>query len=222
MRFGELVTLVGGNKIYLNGEGSPALLSPSVPKVAIVGTRAPTQYGRGVIEEWVKIFHKNGIGLVTGAASGVDIHATRVYRMLNKTSENKMPIVQVLPSPLDSYELLPTKKDLELIFNEPENSAVVSQFMAGAPIEKWMFVRRNEVIAGLSNAVLVIEAAGVSGSFHTVRYANEFGVPCFAVPGRRYDHYSVGCNLLIKKGEATLADEPTAIIDAILKGKIHE
>lgn len=200
---------VGTREVRVDGKGHGDILKSSTRKIAVIGTRKPSKYGRDLCREWGEELARRGFGLVTGAALGIDSIATRAFLRL------EAPIVEVLPAPLNLASRLPGKPMLNEVLRGNGLAAVISQFpLSDRQIEKWMFVKRNETIAALAEAVVVIEAQGASGTFHTVRAANNFGIPAFAVPGRVTDASSLGCNILIKNGDAKPALSIEDVIEA--------
>jgi DNA processing protein len=165
---------------------------PMEPGVAIVGTRRCTTYGRRLARRYGQAVATAGWPLVSGLARGIDGAAHR------GTVEAGGVGTAVLGCGIDvAYP--PEHRDLgeDLI---RLGGAVVSEAPPGTPPEGWRFPPRNRIIAGLSRAVVVVEAAVTGGALITARAALEQGISVFAVPGDVERRSSEGCNLLIRDG----------------------
>ncbi len=165
--------------------------------ISIVGTRKVTEYGKGLCEKLVAEIEQNGHNalIVSGLAYGVDITAHKA------ALSNKLKTIAVLGQGLDSvYPSLHANYAKEIL----ENGALISEFAHGTKPDKHNFVRRNRIIAGLSDACVVVESAKKGGSLITAELANSYNRDVFAFPGRINDIYSEGCNILIKTNRASL------------------
>lgn len=173
--------------IYIKGRLSEALNFP----LAVVGSRKVSSYGIQVIKDIVGALARSGISIVSGMAYGVDTaaHETAI--------SNGAKTIAVLASGLDPYNLSRRKQIAEKII---ANGALISEYPFGKPAMKHQFPVRNRIIAGLTPAVLVIEAREKSGALITPRLALEANRDVFAVPGGIYSPHSVGTNNLIKQG----------------------
>jgi len=188
----------------------PALLrpSPSAPAtlhvrgrlvegdalaVAVVGSRRATAYGLAVAETMAADLAARGVTIVSGFARGVDSAAHRgALRVGGRT-------IAVLGSGVD---VVYPPENRRLADEIAERGALVSQFPSGTPPLPHNFPTRNGVIAGMSLAVVVVEAAERSGSLITARLAAEMGREVLAVPGRVTAPESRGANRLIQDGAA--------------------
>ena len=174
--------------VYFIGE----LPSERRPTVAIVGTRKPTAYGKEVTYQLAYDLAKKGIVIVSGLALGVDGIAHRAALDAGGTT------IAVLACGLD--HLYPaTHRELahEIVSN---GGAIVSEYEPDVQARDFQFLARNRIVSGLSDAVIVTEAAARSGTLATVHYALEQGREVFAVPGNITSPLSAGCNALIKQG----------------------
>jgi DNA processing protein len=161
--------------------------------VAIVGSRRATPYGLEVAEALAADLAARGVTIVSGLARGIDSAAHRgALRVGGRT-------VAVLGSGVD---VVYPPENRRLAGEIVERGALVSQFEPGMPPLPHNFPTRNGVIAGLSLAVVVVEAAERSGSLITARLAAEMGREVLAVPGRVTALESRGCNRLIQDGAA--------------------
>lgn len=185
--------------IYWRGE----LPTDRTPTVAIVGSRKPTAYGREVASKLSSELARKGIVIVSGLALGIDAiaHASAV--------EAGGQTIAVLPNSVD--QIYPrTNRDLaEQIINS--NGAVLSEYQPPTEFASWNLLARNRIVSGMSDAVIIIEAASRSGTLATATHALEQGKTIFAVPGNITSPLSVGCNKLIKQGAIPL----TAVDDVL-------
>lgn len=173
--------------LYIKGRLEEALNFP----LAVVGSRKISTYGNQVIKDIVGGLARSGLSIVSGMAYGVDTaaHETAI--------SNGAKTIAVLASGLDSYNLSSKKQLTEKII---ANGALISEYPFGKPAMKHQFPIRDRIIAGLTPAVLVIEAREKSGSLITPRLALEANRDVFAIPGGIYSPGSVGTNNLIKQG----------------------
>ena len=166
--------------------GSLSLLDKDC--IAVIGKRDCSEYGVQATRVLVKELVKNDIVIVSGMAKGIDgiSHRTAI--------RSKGHTVAVLGSGID-YPYPPMNEDLYYVL---KNELVLSEYPGSTPPRKDHFPKRNRIIAGLSQKLLVTEADLKSGTMITVGFALEQGKDVFAVPGRVYD--SKGCNALIQQG----------------------
>jgi DNA processing protein len=169
------------------------LLETDALAVAIVGSRRATFYGLDVAETLAADLAARGITIVSGLARGIDAAAHRgALRVGGRT-------IAVLGSGAD---VIYPAEHRRLAAEIAERGAVLSQFAPGTPPLPQNFPTRNRVIAALSLAVVVVEAAERSGSLITARLAAELGREVLAVPGRITAPESRGANRLIQDGAA--------------------
>ncbi len=161
------------------------------PKVAVVGTRRPTPYGKSVAEKLAKELARLQITIVSGLASGIDTYSHTAA--LEENSET----IAVLGSGLDNIFPSSNKKLAEKITKQ---GALISEYALGTPPLKYHFPARNRIISGLSLGTLVIEAPLKSGALITSRFALEQNREVFSVPGSILSKNSEGTNELIKNG----------------------
>lgn len=176
--------------------GAPPVLAPAVlaaPAVAIVGARRATPYGIGVAEALAAGLAEAGFTVVSGLARGVDAAAHRAALVAGGRT------VAVLGSALDCL-YPPEHRDLAR--RCAASGAVVTEFPPGTRPLPHHFPRRNRIIAGLSLATVVVEAAERSGSLSTARHAADSNREVFAVPGPIGAPLSAGCNALLRSGAA--------------------
>lgn len=176
--------------------------------IAVVGTRNATGYGKEICEELIKSFAQRNYPLlvVSGLAYGIDIHAHKACLKYN------IPTVGVLAHGLDMvYPALHAPVAAKMI----ENGGLLSDFTSETQIDRQNFLSRNRIIAGLADAVVVIESAGKGGALVTADIANSYNRDVFAYPGRSNDIYSKGCNNLIKQNKAILIENQADIEKAM-------
>ena len=167
--------------------------------VSIVGTRRPTDYGLSFCEKFIANLANSypDTIIVSGLAYGIDICAHR------QAFKNNLPTVAVLAHGLDRiYPATHSNAAREMI----SKGALITEFMRNTNPDKQNFIRRNRIIAGISDATIVIESAKKGGALITANIANSYNRDVFAVPGRINDNASSGCNNLIKTNQAHLLE----------------
>ena len=175
-------------KIYFSGK----LPTERRPTVAIIGSRKPTSYGKEVTYQLAYELAQHGIIIVSGLAFGVDAIAHRAALEANGTT------IAVLANGLN-YIYPATNYDLakKIILS---GGAIISEYEPEVEARDFQFLERNRIVSGLSDAVIVTEAAIRSGTMSTVSHALEQGREVFVVPGNITSPLSAGCNNLIKQG----------------------
>jgi DNA protecting protein DprA len=163
--------------------------------ISIVGTRQITSYGtefcRNLIEELAPLDPV----IVSGFAYGVDIVAHQ------RAMDFNLQTIGVLAHGLN--QIYP-KSHKKFIVPMEENGGFITEFWSTSNPDKENFVRRNRIVAGMTEATIVIESAEKGGSLITANLANDYNRDVFAVPGRVTDKYSQGCNNLIKTQRANV------------------
>jgi len=163
----------------------------SAPAVAIVGSRAASQYGLAVAEQLARDLAACGLVVVSGLARGVDSAAHR------GALADAGVTVAVLGSGVD---VMYPPEHGSLAKEIDKAGAVVSELVPGTPPQPWFFPLRNRIISGLSRAVVVIEAGEKSGSLITARCALEQGRDVLAVPGNVLSGRNRGAHGLLRDG----------------------
>jgi DNA processing protein len=162
------------------------------PTVAIVGTRKPTAYGKEVTYQLAYNLARQGIVIVSGMALGVDGIAHRA------TLDAGGITIAILANGVDIiYPATNRGLANDILSN---NGAIMSEYEPGVEARDFQFLERNRIVSGLSDAVVVTEAAARSGTLSTVMHALEQGREVFVVPGNITSPLSAGCNNLIKQG----------------------
>lgn len=174
------------------------------PVVAIVGTRKPTSYGKEVTFNLAYKLAQKGVVIVSGLAFGIDAVAHKAALQAGGTT------VAVLANGLDSIYPATHRKLAEDIVKS--GGALVSEYPPGTLARDFQFLARNRIVSGLSNAVIVTEAASRSGTLATVAHALDQNREVFAVPGAITSPLSAGPNRLIQQGAY-----PVTNVDDILQ-----
>ena len=173
------------------------------PSLAIVGTRNPTSYGARIAGEFAAGFADREWAIVSGGAYGIDSYAHKGALIAEGVT------VAVVASGIDiNYPAGNTRLFAEIC----ESGAMVTEFMPGHRALPNRFLTRNRLIAALSKATLVVEAAFRSGSLRTARDAAEIFRPVMAIPGAITSPTSEGCHRLIGERAAEIV---TSVADAV-------
>lgn len=191
-------------QLFMRGNISPS----DGHVVAIVGTRQPTERGKELTETLVRELHErlSSLTIISGGAYGIDIAA---HRAANKYG---VPTIMVMARGLDSIYPYQHIHDAE---EAMERGGVVSEYPEGTEPLAPYFLQRNRIIAGMADAVVIVESKERGGSLNTARWAKEYGRALFAFPGRPNDVSSKGCNDLIRTGRAQLISCADDLIEAM-------
>ncbi|MBP6334808.1 MAG: DNA-processing protein DprA [Bacteroidia bacterium] len=174
--------------------------------VAIVGTRKYSSYGREITEKLVEDLLKYGVLIVSGLAYGIDIIAHRA------AIQHNIPNVAVTAHGLDRiYPPAHTSAAEKLL----KNGGVLTEYPSGTNPDRENFPARNRIVAGMSDATIVIESAAKGGALITAEIANGYNRDVFAFPGRITDEYSQGCHHLIRENKAMLVTGAEDIAKAL-------
>ncbi|TSJ77280.1 DNA-processing protein DprA [Rariglobus hedericola] len=167
----------------------------SQPSVAIVGSRRTTLYGQSVAKKLGADLARMGFCVVSGLARGIDTAAHEgALSVGGKTAA-------VLGNGID---IIYPAENLNLYRQIAETGAVLSEFPFTRRADKQSFAMRNRIVAGICDAVVVVESDVAGGSMITARFAGEQGRLIFAVPGRIDQATSAGCHQLIRDGATLL------------------
>jgi len=181
-------------ELYVAGAPINELLE--LPRLAIVGSRSISPYGRRITAELAGRLAESGVVIVSGLALGVDAEAHSAALAAGGKA------IGVLPCPLDRIVPALNRKLAQSILDN--GGALVSEYAPGTVPQKQYFIARNRLMSGLAQAVLITEAAEKSGSLHTANFALEQGREVMAVPGNVGNTQSVGTNNLIKAGASVV------------------
>ncbi|MCO5232971.1 MAG: DNA-processing protein DprA [Chitinophagales bacterium] len=180
--------------------------------VSIVGTRNITEYGKEVTEQIIKSLQSLDVTVVSGLALGVDGVAHK------KCIELQVPTIAVLGHALDQIYPFQHK---ELSKKIAKQGALISEFSRNTTFNKNNFPMRNRIVAGMSDATILIESALKGGSMITAEIAHSYGREVFAIPGRWNDPVSQGANYLIKNLKAQILTQPNDLAE-LMGWKIKE
>lgn len=163
--------------------------------VSIVGTRKATPYGLSLCHQLAETLQKYNVLVVSGLAYGIDVAAHK------ESLRYQIPTVGVLGHGLDRlYPAIHKQVAQDML----KNGGLLTEFPPGTVPDKENFPKRNRIIAGIADVVLVVEAASKGGALITAEIASSYNRDVFAFPGRTTDEYSMGCNFLIKTNRAGL------------------
>jgi DNA processing protein len=161
------------------------------PKLAVVGSRQATQYGKSAIRLLFPPLVKKGVVIVSGLANGIDTLAHE------NAMKNGGDTIAVIAGGLN--HIYP-KENTELAGEMMKTQLIVSEYPPITKPERWHFPARNRIISGMSNGTFIIEAKRKSGSLITANYAVNEGREVFSLPGSIFNPYSMGTNDLIQQG----------------------
>jgi DNA processing protein len=171
--------------------------------ISIVGTRQITSYGMEFCRKLIEDLAPLDPVIISGFAYGVDIFAHQL------AIEHDLQTIGVVAHGLNQIYPKTHKKYVAKI---EQNGGFMTEFWSSSNPEKENFVRRNRIVAGMSEATIVIESAERGGSLITANIANDYNRDVFAVPGRTTDKFSQGCNNLIKTQKANLLTSAADLI----------
>lgn len=168
--------------------------------IGIVGTRNASDYGRHFCEQIVEEFKNDSALIVSGLAYGIDSFAHRA------AVKHQLGTIGVLAHGLDRIYPYTNKSLADKMLL---NGGLLTEFMVGSKPERENFPRRNRIVAGMIDALIVVESARKGGALITADIANSYNRDVFAVPGRVGDTFSEGCNYLIRTNRASLIENAT-------------
>lgn len=175
------------------------------PALAVVGSRNATAQGISNAEKFSEALSQAGLAIISGMALGIDAAAHQGgLRGPGST-------VAVIGT---GANIIYPARNRALAHMIAEGGCIVSEYALGTPVMAVNFPRRNRIISGLAQGVLVIEAAAQSGSLITARMAADQGREVFAVPGSIHSPLSKGCHLLIKQG-AKLVESAQDVLEEL-------
>ncbi|MGG9971399.1 DNA-processing protein DprA [Ferruginibacter sp. SUN002] len=163
--------------------------------ISVVGTRNNSEYGRNICEQIIEELKEENILISSGLAFGID---TIAHKASIKTG---LQTVGVLAHGLD--RIYPSQNKA-LAKQMIEQGGILTDFMSNTTPDRQNFPRRNRIVAGMCDALIVIESGKKGGSLITAELANGYNKDVFAIPGKTTDTRSEGCNYLIKNNKAFL------------------
>ncbi|MBD2296670.1 DNA-protecting protein DprA [Anabaena sphaerica FACHB-251] len=189
--------------LYYRGEVDLQENAAQKPLVGIVGTRQPTEYGIKWTRQISTALAKNGFTVVSGMAEGID---TESHSAAMKAGGRTIAVVGT------GVDVIYPQKNRDLYKQILSSGIVISEYPAKTAPNRTHFPRRNRIIAGLSRAVLVMEAGIKSGALITANHANEFCRDVYALPGRVDDQPSQGCLKLISQGAGLINQQLSELL----------
>ncbi|MFO0321984.1 MAG: DNA-processing protein DprA [Bacteroidota bacterium] len=181
--------------ILLYYKGSTDLNNQKI--ISVVGTRTPSAYGNQMTEKLIKDLKDSGILVISGLAYGIDILAHK------EALANQLDTVGVLAHGLDRiYPAVHSNYAKKMI----DQGGLLTEFICGTNPDRENFPKRNRIVAGMCDALIVLESKRQGGSLITATIANTYCKDVFAFPGKANDSLSEGCNGLIKSNRASLIE----------------
>jgi DNA processing protein len=164
--------------------------------VALVGTRQATEYGRRVTDKLVQDLTPYRPLIVSGMAYGIDIFAHRA------ALENGLPTIGILAGGLDRLYPAEHRRTADRVV--ADGGALLTEYPFGVEVARMQFPARNRLIAGLSEATIVVEAGPKGGALITADLANDYHRTVLAVPGEVFAPWSLGCNQYLRDAKAAV------------------
>lgn len=172
--------------------------------ISIVGTRNNSDYGKHICEKLAEDLAGENVLIISGLAFGIDTIAHKA------ALKNSLPTVGVLAHGLD--RIYPSQNK-NLAKQMVEQGGLLTEFLSLTNPDKQNFPKRNRIVAGISDAVIVIETGKKGGSLITAELGNNYNKDVFAIPGRIGDSKSEGCNYLIKNNKAALINSADDLLE---------
>ncbi|MES1214591.1 MAG: DNA-processing protein DprA [Bacteroidota bacterium] len=172
--------------------------------ISIIGSRTHTDYGKQVTELLVQNLASHDVLIVSGLAYGIDAIAHKT------ATRNNIPTVGVMAHGLD--QIYPPQH-AGLAKDMIKYGGILTEFRSNSKPDKHNFPIRNRIVAGMSDATIVIETGVKGGSMITAELANGYNKDVFAFPGKVTDSKSAGCNYLIKNNKAILLTDAAELIE---------
>ena len=188
--------------ILLYYKGKADLNNPKI--VGIVGTRKATEYGKQFINELCEALSPTGAIVLSGLAYGIDIHAHK------QALTNNLPTIGVMAHGLD--RLYPPKH-ISISKKMVEKGGLLTEFPSETNPDRENFPKRNRIVAGLCDVLVVVETAEKGGAMITADIADSYNKDIMALPGRIYDEMSKGCNKLIRQNKAAIINKPQDLFE---------
>lgn len=185
--------------LYIKGE-----LINELPKIAIVGTRKSTNYGKQITEKLARELSEAGVVVVSGLAEGIDTFSHK------STIEAGGQTIAVLGT---GFNRIFPSFNIKLAEKISKNGCLISQYYPDTIGARHQFPARNKIISGISIGVVVVEAPEKSGALITAKIALEQNREVFAIPGSVFSQNSIGPNELIKQGAKLVSSIEDILIE---------
>lgn len=187
--------------VILFYKGTVDLNAPRV--VSVVGTRNATEHGKVLCKQLIEALAPTGALVISGLAFGIDVTIHK------ECLQAALPTVGILGHGLDMiYPRLHQAVAGKML----QNGGLLTEFPFHSPPDRENFPKRNRIIAGMADAVVVVEATRKGGALITAEIANSYNRDVYAFPGRTTDEFSEGCNFLIKTNRAGLLQSPKDLL----------
>ncbi len=171
--------------------------------ISVVGTRNITDYGASIVEKLITDLRDSNVLVVSGLAYGVDVAAHKAC--LN----NDIPTVGVMAHGLDRiYPAVHKSVSKKMV----DNGGLLTDFFSETNPDRENFPKRNRIVAGMCDAIIVVESSMKGGSLITAEIGNSYNKDVFAYPGRNTDEYSSGCNAFIKRNKAVMIESAADLL----------
>ncbi|HXD91600.1 MAG TPA: DNA-processing protein DprA, partial [Bacteroidia bacterium] len=174
--------------------------------IAVIGTRNATDYGKQLTEKLIADLSAENILVVSGLAYGIDVYAHKA------ALANNLDTVGVLGHGLDKlYPSLHTNIASKMV----NQGGLLTEFMSQTTPGRENFPKRNRIVAGMCDAVIVVESKITGGALITAEIAHTYNRDVFAFPGNAETEFSAGCNMLIKRNKASLIENAADLLYAM-------
>lgn len=174
--------------------------------IAMVGTRAATDYGKHLCAEIIQVLKEFNPVIVSGLAYGIDVQSHK------EALKAGLDTIAVVGNGLDTIYPRVHYNIAKDIVNQ---GAIITEFTKGVKPDRENFPARNRIIAGMCDVLIVVEAREEGGALITAELANSYEKDVFAFPGRIYDKQSRGCNYLIRQNLASIVTDPSEIVQLL-------
>jgi len=174
--------------------------------LAVVGTRSATSYGRQITEKLIRELAALNVVVLSGLAMGIDGHAHEA------AVRHRLPTIAVLGHGLG--RIYP-QQHRQLAESMLADGGLLTEFTFDTPPERENFPKRNRIVAGMADAVVVVEAGRDGGALITASLANDYNRDVFAFPGRVGDQFSEGCHDLIRSNRAGIMTSAAQLVEAM-------
>jgi DNA processing protein len=174
--------------------------------IAVIGTREATDYGKQQTEKLMADLSAENILVVSGLAYGIDVYAHKA------ALANNLDTIGVLGHGLDKlYPALHANVANKMV----HQGGLLTEFLSQTNPDRENFPKRNRIVAGMSDAVIVVESKRTGGALITAEIAHTYNRDVFAFPGRAEEELSAGCNMLIKRNKASLIENAADLLYAM-------
>jgi DNA processing protein len=174
--------------------------------VSVVGTRTPTDYGIKITEQLIEDLAAQDVLIVSGLAYGIDVCAHQ------SALKNKLNTIGVVAHGHD--RIYPSHHE-NIALQMQKQGGILTEFMSETNPDRENFPKRNRIVAGMCDALVVVETKVKGGSLITAEIANSYSRDVFAFPGRSGDELSAGCNAFIKRNKALLIEHAGDLLYAM-------